>query len=124
MAVRFGYVGLAIDQNCRYFKHSNPALNENTFTTTVRLLSDNRDATASATFLGQSLSLSSGEFAKTYTTTSRTGAAFPITFTANRIGTVYRSVSNAMVPIYQNISMEILGFLDEGLAKIYFPPVV
>jgi hypothetical protein len=88
----------------------------------VRLRSSQSDATVSATFLGTSLSLSDGEFTKSYTTSDRTGEAFPITFTANRIGTVYRSRSGANVAIYQNISIELLGFFDEGLTNLYSPP--
>jgi hypothetical protein len=122
MSIRFGVVGLSIDQTCQYFQSTTPSLNVNAFTTTVRLLSLQSDATVSATFLGTSLSLSDGESSKAYTTSNRTGAAFPITFTANRIGTVYRSPSGANVPLYQNISIELLGFLDEGLTSLYSPP--
>jgi hypothetical protein len=118
MGIRLGVVGLSIDQTCRYF----PSLNENTFRTTVRLGSAQSDATVSATFLGTSLSLSDGELTKSYTTSDRTGEAFPITFTANRIGYVYRSRSGAFVPLYQNISIKLLGFFDQGLTNLYSPP--
>jgi hypothetical protein len=123
MAVSFGHVGVAIEQQCRYITLTNTSLNENTLTTTVILFSRVLgNATVSATFLGTSLSLSDGESSKTYTTSDRTGAVFPITFTANRIATVYRSLSGANVAIYQNISIELLGFLDAGLNSLYSPP--
>jgi len=118
----FGVVALAIEQNCRYYKPGNPATQENTFTTTVRILAPQRDATVSANVLGQSLTLSPGEFTKSYTTNDRTGNALPITFTASRVPVVYRSQTGALSQIVQNISINLLGFLDDSLASVYAAP--
>jgi len=121
-SLAFGVVALAIEQNCRYYKPGNQATQENTFTTTVRISALQRDANVSANVLGQSLTLSPGEFTKSYTTNDRTGSALPITFTANRVAYVYRLPDGTLSQIVQKISINLLGFLDDFLVSVYSAP--